>query len=132
MRASTERCKYSSPGQRDKLLSNGTERCTIPMDLSLSLRSWCLGRSLSPTGHVRPCQTPRVTRRIARADYLEGYFRFGKPRPKFMLPAIFGCTFMSLGYICRFSRRNGIDAWSWLFETLVCRTISPQLVLTQC
>ncbi|PRP76186.1 hypothetical protein PROFUN_13732 [Planoprotostelium fungivorum] len=24
---------------------------------------------------------------------------------------------MSLGFICRFSRRNGISAWSWLFET---------------
>lgn len=36
-----------------------------------------------------------------------------------MLPVIFGCTFMSLGYICRFSRRNGISAWSWLFETMV-------------
>ena len=31
-----------------------------------------------------------------------------------------GSTFMAFGFIARFSRRNGIDAWSWLFETLVC------------
>jgi hypothetical protein len=31
---------------------------------------------------------------------------------------------MSIGFICRFSRRNGINAWSWLFETLVCTVCS--------
>ena len=29
-----------------------------------------------------------------------------------------GTTTMCIGYICRFSRRNGINAWSWLFETI--------------
>jgi hypothetical protein len=36
-----------------------------------------------------------------------------------MRPTCIGATFMSLGYLIRFTRRNGINAWSWLFETLV-------------
>ncbi|WWC98253.1 hypothetical protein V866_005144 [Kwoniella sp. B9012] len=46
------------------------------------------------------------------------YFRFGKPRPKFALQTILGATFMALGFLCRFTRRNHINAWSWLFGTL--------------
>ncbi|WVW79663.1 hypothetical protein I302_101632 [Kwoniella bestiolae CBS 10118] len=58
------------------------------------------------------------------------YFRFGKPRPKFALQTILGTTFMALGFICRFSRRNHINAWSWLFETLFI-LISPCAFLAQ-
>nr|XP_018265453.1 uncharacterized protein I303_01819 [Kwoniella dejecticola CBS 10117]OBR87611.1 hypothetical protein I303_01819 [Kwoniella dejecticola CBS 10117] len=58
------------------------------------------------------------------------YFRFGKPRPKFSLQTIFGATFMALGFICRISRRNGINAWSWLFETLFI-LLSPCAFLAQ-
>lgn len=36
-----------------------------------------------------------------------------------MRPTPLGCSFMFIGFLCRFSRRNGINAWSWLFETLV-------------
>lgn len=39
-----------------------------------------------------------------------------------MLPITIGTTLTSIGYICRFSRRNHINAWSWLFETIV-RTV---------
>jgi hypothetical protein len=48
-----------------------------------------------------------------------GYFR-SQPRAKWIRSVCLGSTFMSIGFICRFSRRNGINAWSWLFETLVC------------
>lgn len=45
-----------------------------------------------------------------------------------MRPTCIGATFMSLGYLIRFTRRNGINAWSWLFETLVCpAAIKPRL-----
>jgi hypothetical protein len=30
-----------------------------------------------------------------------------------------GTFFMSLGYIIRFTRRNHLNAWSFIFETLV-------------
>lgn len=53
------------------------------------------------------------------------YFRT-KPRAKYMRTLLVGTTFMSLGFICRFSRRNGINAWSWLFETLVGNYISTE------
>ncbi|WWC89071.1 uncharacterized protein L201_003989 [Kwoniella dendrophila CBS 6074] len=58
------------------------------------------------------------------------YFRSGKPRPKYTLQTILGTTFMSLGFICRFSRRNHINAWSWLFETLFI-LLSPCAFLAQ-
>ncbi|KAK1921491.1 RTA1 like protein-domain-containing protein [Papiliotrema laurentii] len=46
------------------------------------------------------------------------YFRAQKPWPRYMLSVILGTTFTSLGYLCRFTRRNHINAWSWLFETI--------------
>ena len=51
-----------------------------------------------------------------------GYYRT-RPRAKYMRILCIGATFMSIGYICRFSRRNGINAWSWLFETLVSNVV---------
>ncbi len=30
-----------------------------------------------------------------------------------------GAFFMSLGFLIRFTRRNGISAWAFIFETLV-------------
>ncbi|PRP84064.1 putative RTA1-like protein [Planoprotostelium fungivorum] len=58
------------------------------------------------------------------------FFREERPRPRWMLAVITATCFMSLGFICRFSRRNGISAWSWLFETLFI-LISPCGLLAQ-
>ncbi|RSH93616.1 hypothetical protein EHS25_006262 [Saitozyma podzolica] len=57
------------------------------------------------------------------------YFRT-RPRAKWTRCVCLGSTFMSIGFICRFSRRNGINAWSWLFETLLI-LLSPCLFLAQ-
>lgn len=42
-----------------------------------------------------------------------------RPRPKWMRCLTVGCFFMSLGFIIRFSRRHHINAWAFIFETLV-------------
>jgi hypothetical protein len=36
-----------------------------------------------------------------------------------MINICIACFFMAIGFLLRFSRRNGIDAWKWLFETIV-------------
>ena len=68
-------------------------------------------------------QYDRVGQLTDFLTYASGYYRVPKPRAKYMRPTCIGATFMSLGYLIRFTRRNGISAWSWLFETLVCPTI---------
>ncbi|GHJ85046.1 hypothetical protein NliqN6_1448 [Naganishia liquefaciens] len=46
------------------------------------------------------------------------YFRM-KPRAKWMLPATLGTLLMSIGFLVRYTRRNGLNAWSFLFETIL-------------
>ncbi|KAI9632891.1 RTA1 like protein-domain-containing protein, partial [Dioszegia hungarica] len=53
------------------------------------------------------------------------------PRAKYMRPVRWGATIMAFGYLCRFSRRTGINAWSWLFETFQFLLLSPCAFLAQ-
>lgn len=68
------------------------------------------------------CDLGSAHRSDNEADGVPGYFRARRARDdsyKYMHLVRWGSTFMTFGFIARFSRRDGISAWSWLFETLV-------------
>ncbi len=56
-------------------------------------------------------------------DALNSFRSISYPaRPRWMVPLTVGCTFMSAGFLIRFTRRNHINAWAYIFETFVSQT----------